>query len=54
MCDRSEIQLHHSSPYYPQRNGQAEATNKILIKILKKTCEGNKFTSWFEKLIETL
>ena len=27
---------HRSSPYYPQRNGQAEATNKTLIKIISK------------------
>ena len=27
---------HWSSPYYPQGNGQAEATNKILIKIISK------------------
>ena len=51
MCDRYEIQLHHSSPYCPQGNGQAEATNKTLIKILKKTCESHKFSDWLEKLI---
>ena len=44
MCDRYGIQLHHSSPYYPQGNGQAEDTNKTLIKILKKTCESNIFS----------
>ena len=54
MCDRYDIQLHHSSPYYPQRNGQTEATNKTLIKILKKTCESNKFSDWPEKLIDAL
>ena len=54
MCDMYEIQLHHSSPYYPQGNGQAEATNKTLIKILKKTCESNKFSDWPEKLIDAL
>ena len=25
-----------STPYYPQGNGQAEATNKVMLKILKK------------------
>ena len=25
-----------STPYYPQENGQAEATNKVMLKILKK------------------
>ena len=54
MCDRYGIQLHHSSPYYPQENGQAKATNKTLIKILKKTCESNKFFDWPEKLIDAL
>ena len=54
MCDKYGIQLHHSSPYYPQGNGQAKATNKTLIKILKKTCESNKFSDWPEKLIDVL
>ena len=54
MCDRYGIQLHHSSPYYPQGNGQAKATNKTLIKILKKTCESHKFSDWLEKLIDAL
>ena len=27
-----QIKHHQSSPYYPQGNGQAEATNKTLIK----------------------
>ena len=54
MCDRYDIQLHHSSPYYPQENGQTEATNKTLIKILKKTYENNKFSDWPEKLIDAL
>ena len=25
-----------STPYYPQGNGQAEATNRVMLKILKK------------------
>ena len=54
MCDRFGIQLHHSLPYYPQGNEQAEVTNKTLIKILKKTCESNKFSDWPEKLIDAL
>ena len=54
MCDRYKIQLHHSSPYYPQAIKQVEATNKTLIKILKKICEGNKFFDWPEKLIDAL
>ena len=54
MCNRYGIQLHHSLSYYLQKNGQAEATNKTLIKILKKTCEGNKFFDWPEKLIDVV
>jgi hypothetical protein len=30
------IKLLNSSPYYAQANGQAEASNKIMIKIIKK------------------
>ncbi|KAB2602784.1 hypothetical protein D8674_003789 [Pyrus ussuriensis x Pyrus communis] len=30
------IRLEQSTPYYPQANGQAEASNKVLIGILKK------------------
>ncbi|XP_075481230.1 uncharacterized protein LOC142521943 [Primulina tabacum] len=33
------IRLISSSPYYPQANGQAEASNKVLIKILQKMIE---------------
>ena len=34
----TSLRIHHrfSSPYFPQGNGQAEATNKTLLKILKK------------------
>ena len=39
LSKKFDITLHHSSPYYPQGNGQAEATNKTLIKIIKKTVE---------------
>ncbi|KAM1185755.1 hypothetical protein ACFX2G_015335 [Malus domestica] len=31
-----EIRLEQSTPYYPQANGQAEASNKVLIGILEK------------------
>ncbi|XP_059075365.1 uncharacterized protein LOC131875300 [Cryptomeria japonica] len=36
------IYLNTSSNYYPQGNGQAESTNKNLIRIIKKTMEGNQ------------
>src|SRR6266498_1425404 len=33
------IKMLNSSPYYAQANGQAESSNKILIKLLKKKIE---------------
>ena len=36
MLEFYQVKHHHSSPYYPQGNGQAEATNKTLIKIISK------------------
>jgi hypothetical protein len=30
------IKLFNSSPYYAQANGQAEASNKIMIKLIQK------------------
>nr|XP_023927047.1 uncharacterized protein LOC112038472 [Quercus suber] len=36
MLEFYQIKHHRSSPYYPQGNGQAEATNKVLIKISSK------------------
>ncbi|XP_073035274.1 uncharacterized protein [Primulina eburnea] len=35
------IKLINSSPHYPQSNGQAEASNKVWIKILQKLMEEN-------------
>jgi hypothetical protein len=42
-----------SSPYYAQVNGQAKASNKVLIKILKKSIKDNP-RRWHEKLSEAL
>ncbi|XP_040372982.1 uncharacterized protein LOC112194544 [Rosa chinensis] len=47
------IQFVHSSPYYAQSNGQAEASNKIIITLLKKMLEANP-RQWHETLYETL
>jgi transposase InsO family protein len=33
------IKLLNSSPYYAQANGQAESSNKVLIKLIKKKIE---------------
>ncbi|MCO5601865.1 hypothetical protein L7F22_055990 [Adiantum nelumboides] len=42
-----------STAYHPQANGQAESTNKTLIKILKKIVQENK-KDWDEKLNSAL
>jgi hypothetical protein len=44
----SMIKLLNSSPYYAQANGQAEASNKVLIKIIKKRIKDNP-SRWHEK-----
>ncbi|XP_016177970.1 uncharacterized protein LOC107620303 [Arachis ipaensis] len=36
VLEQYQIKHHKSSPYYPQGNGQAEATDKSLLKILTK------------------
>ena len=37
LCKKFRIKQHWSSIYYPQGNGQAEASNKTLLKILHRT-----------------
>jgi transposase InsO family protein len=48
-----KIQLLSSSPYYTQVNGQAESSNKILIKLIKKKIEEN-LKRWHKILSEAL
>ena len=36
LCTSLHIHHHFLKPYFPQGNGQVEATNKTLLKILKK------------------
>ena len=36
------INLNHSTTYYPQGNGIAESSNKILVRIIKKLLEDKK------------
>jgi hypothetical protein len=38
-----KIKLLNSSPYYAQANGQAEASNKVLIKITKEENQRQPF-----------
>jgi hypothetical protein len=48
-----KIKLLNSYPYYAQANGQAEASNKVLIKIIKKMIKDNR-RRWHDKLSEAL
>jgi IS30 family transposase len=41
FVESMKIKLLNSSPYYVQANGQAEASNKVLIKIIKKWIKDN-------------
>jgi hypothetical protein len=53
FAESMKIKLMNSSSYYAQANGQAMASNKVLIKIIKKRIEGNP-RRWHEKLLEAL
>jgi hypothetical protein len=48
-----KIKLLKSSPYYAQANGQAESSNKTLIKLIKKKIKEN-LRRWHEVLSEAL
>jgi transposase InsO family protein len=41
FVDSFGIKLLNSSPYYAQANGQAESSNKTLVKLIKKKVEDN-------------
>ena len=47
------IKMLNSSPYYAQANGQAESTNKVLIKFIKKKIDDHP-RRWHEVLSEAL
>jgi hypothetical protein len=53
FAESMKIKLFNSSPYYAQANGQAEASNKVLIKSIKKRIKNN-LRRWHEKLSEAL
>jgi hypothetical protein len=53
FAESMKIKLLNPSSYYEQANGQAEATNKVLIKIIKKRIKDNP-RRWHEKLSEAL
>lgn len=47
------IKLLNSSPYYAQANGQAESSNRTLIKLIKKKIKEHP-RKWHEVLSEAL
>ena len=53
FAESYKIKLLNSSPYCAQANRQAESSNKILIKLVKKKIEENP-RRWYEVLSETL
>ncbi|KAK1652018.1 hypothetical protein QYE76_069823 [Lolium multiflorum] len=53
FCDDMGIKLIRSSPYYAQANGQAEASNQSLIKLIKRKIDENPRV-WHETLSEAL
>jgi hypothetical protein len=48
-----KIKLFNSSPYYAQANGHPKASNKVLIKIIKKRIK-DILRRWYEKLLKAL
>ena len=53
LCDTYHIKLNFASVSYPQSNGQAEATNKVILSIIKKSLEQSK-GKWAEELPRVL
>jgi transposase len=53
FVESMKIKFLNSSPFYAQANGQDEASNKVLIKIIKKRIKDN-LRRWHEKLLEAL
>lgn len=53
FCKQHGIKHLFSTPHYPQANGQAEAFNKTIVRILKRTADKNK-RRWHERPPEAL
>jgi hypothetical protein len=53
FTESMKIKLLNFSPYFAQANGQAEASNKVLIKIIKKRIKDNP-RRWHKKLSEAM
>jgi len=49
FCHQYHITLGHSTAYYPQGNGLVEASNKPIVRIIKKVLQENQ-KSWHLKL----
>ncbi|CAN6456332.1 unnamed protein product [Victoria cruziana] len=52
LYTKFNIHHHFSALYYSQGNGQAEATNKILIRVLERTIETDR--DWHKKIFDAL
>ena len=50
LLDHRHIKHHRSTPYYPQGNGQAKATNQVLLRILSKMVHEYE-DGWTEHLL---
>ena len=53
FAESYKIKILNSSSYYAQANGQAESSNKILIRLIKKKIEENP-RRWHEVLSESI
>ncbi|XP_075665914.1 uncharacterized protein LOC142635678 [Castanea sativa] len=53
LLDHRHIKDRKSTPYYPQGNGQAKATNRVLLRILSKMVHEYE-GGWTKHLLETL
>ena len=53
FCQQYGIELTHFTCYYPQGNGLAKSSNKILVRIIKKMLPENK-RNWDTQLIHAL
>jgi transposase InsO family protein len=53
FVDDMRIKLIRSSPYYAQTNGQAEASNQSIIKLIKRKIDEHPWR-WHEVLSESL
>ena len=53
LCDTYKIKLSFASVTYPQGNGQAEASNKVIFANIKKNLEDKK-GAWVEELLKVL